>query len=569
MSAESEALYRAFVEVMSEGVLVVDPVTTCIEYTNHSFSKLFLISPEKLVGQCLADLLLPDDRQQIGWLLEVSKRHPAKGHVTLMCPGKPLLACISCTRIPGSDPPAVGVVLSPAVALFESQTLAAAILDQATEAIVLCDRDGRVTHANLAAHQLAGRDPCSLPFNEAFPLKIAKRVFDRSVNGSDIEETLTFSQLSAGGIVRGIRACLATPHEIILLLSAGPIGSPSEEILGTVITLTDISRQTEAETALFASENRYSQVVRQAEEGICLLDSIGTILDANPSLGRILGCEDSELIGRRICDLDFLSDFEPDRARLQEQAGKQALIGERRVTAKDGTRKWVEGSAKMMPNRTLLLIIRDVTERRLLEKEIAEITQREERRIGRELYDLLAQQLAGVSFLTKVLEQKLQAKAPRESKDAHRIGELIRVAIKQARDLAEGLCPMEFNADGLASALQELCRSSEQVSGIPCRFVLSGRPTLSDPATEAQLYLIARELVTASVEQAEASEVFVRFSATDISIELLVEHNGQAGEIEKPFRIVRYRASLIGADLRINPGTNSVQVICSLRQAGA
>jgi len=552
---------------MPEGALVIDPETRIV-YCNGSFSGLFLTVPDNLIGVCLADLVGPEDRKQLYRLLETAELlHFTKGHVTLMCPAAPVLTCMSCAVLPGVSPPVFGVVLSPAAALFESQTLAAAILDQATEAIVLCDHSGRVTHANLAAHRLAGRDPCSMPFNEAFPLKRRVIGFRGPTECSEIEERLLFSQLSAGRIVRGIHACLALAHRhVILLLSAGPIGNGTDKSFGTVVTLTDITRQTEVESALRASENRYSQVVQQAAEGICLLDPTGEILDANPSLGLLLGRRAEDLVGRRIRDVDFLSQLEPDRARLQEEAERQTVIGERCLNWEDGTPRFIEGSAKIMPNGTLLLIIRDITERRLLEKEIAEITRREERRIGRDLYDLLAQQLAGVGFLTKVLEQKLQARGLEESQDAHRIGELVREAVKQTRDLAEGLCPIEFNADGLTSALKELCNSSEKHSGIRCRFTVSGSPVFADAASEAQLYLIARELVRASVSLADANHLTVRLEGGDRTTQLVIEHDGTLRGIETPLKIVRYRASLIAADLSVRREAQFLQVRCTLRQ---
>ncbi|MFB3904026.1 MAG: PAS domain S-box protein [Acidobacteriota bacterium] len=565
-SVEPDVAYQTLVETMSCGVLVVDAETSQILYCNVAFSELFLTSPANLVGVCLVDLLRPEDREHLSWLLSQATRRPARAHITLMSPARSVLTCMSSALLPGVNPPALGIVLSPAVALFESPTLAAAILDQATEAIVLCDRTGRVTHANLTAHRLAGRDPCSLPFEQAFPLKRPVAGFGIQAPRLEPEEMFSFSELSAGRVVRGIHAYLpVVDRRIMLLLSAGPIGNAPDENLGTVITMTDISRQMEAENALRASENRYSQVVEQAEEGICLLDASGEILDANPSLGRILGCSSEQLIGRKIRDLTFLSELEPDRPQLQLEAERRTVIGERRIQQTDGTPRTIEGSAKLLlPNGTLLLIIRDITERRLLEKEVLEINRREERRIGRDLHDLLAQQLAGVGFLTKVLEQKLQSKGLEESKDAHRIGELVREAVLQTRSLAEGLCPIEFNADGLPTALQEICRSSQRIFDLQCRFVASDSPVLADEASAMQLYLITREVLSAS-KQAGARHVTVRLESVEGRINLWIEHDGQSQGAEKTLDIVRYRASLIGAELSVRREPKTVLVRCTLK----
>src|SRR5215468_4662723 len=54
-------------------------------------------------------------------------------------------------------------------------------------------------------------------------------------------------------------------------------------------------------------------------------------------------------------------------------------------------------------------IAREVTERRRLEKEILEISTREQRRIGHDLHDGVCQQLSGIAFISDVLAGKLDA----------------------------------------------------------------------------------------------------------------------------------------------------------------
>ena len=53
-----------------------------------------------------------------------------------------------------------------------------------------------------------------------------------------------------------------------------------------------------------------------------------------------------------------------------------------------------------------------IVERRRLEHELLEITEKERLRIGLDLHDDLGQQLAGIALMTKGLEIKLQKRAP-------------------------------------------------------------------------------------------------------------------------------------------------------------
>jgi signal transduction histidine kinase len=61
---------------------------------------------------------------------------------------------------------------------------------------------------------------------------------------------------------------------------------------------------------------------------------------------------------------------------------------------------------------------RDITERRRLEKEILDITERERRLIGQELHDGMGQALTGIAVKCKGLALQLKGKSSEEMKEA-------------------------------------------------------------------------------------------------------------------------------------------------------
>ena len=68
----------------------------------------------------------------------------------------------------------------------------------------------------------------------------------------------------------------------------------------------------------------------------------------------------------------------------------------------------------------------DVTDRRVLEAAVLDISEREQVRIGQDLHDGLGQHLTGVAFMSKVLQQKLADSAlPSAATDAARIAQLV------------------------------------------------------------------------------------------------------------------------------------------------
>src|SRR5436305_8499097 len=98
-------------------------------------------------------------------------------------------------------------------------------------------------------------------------------------------------------------------------------------------------------------------------------------------------------------------------------------------------------------------IARDITERKRLEREILETSNREQRRIGHDLHDGVCQQLAGIAFMSSTLADELEEKGAAESSQAEQISMLINDAINQTRGVARGLFPVRLEENGLFSAL--------------------------------------------------------------------------------------------------------------------
>src|SRR5205814_2775595 len=101
-------------------------------------------------------------------------------------------------------------------------------------------------------------------------------------------------------------------------------------------------------------------------------------------------------------------------------------------------------------------IATDITERRRLEAEVLEISEREQRRIAQDLHDGLGQHLTGVVHLVAGLQARLGERSLAEAADAARIVKLLDDAVAQTRSLARGLHPVQAETGGLMSSLEQL-----------------------------------------------------------------------------------------------------------------
>ena len=142
-------------------------------------------------------------------------------------------------------------------------------------------------------------------------------------------------------------------------------------------------------------------------------------------------------------------------------------------------------------NTHWLVIFRDITDRKHLERKILEISERERRRIGQDLHDGLGQHLAGIELMSQVLEQELASKNKTAAMKVNEIGRYVRDAISQTRSLARGFSPVTLESEGLLSALKDHGDDAEDVpSGLPAGFeggsgnsrFGGGNPSISDRA---------------------------------------------------------------------------------------
>ncbi|MBW7991256.1 MAG: PAS domain S-box protein [Planctomycetes bacterium] len=219
-------------------------------------------------------------------------------------------------------------------------------------------------------------------------------------------------------------------------------------------------------------------------------------------------------------------------------------------------------------NKKLLL---EIEGRKHLEKEILNISEREQKRIGQELHDSIGQQFTGIAFLTKVLEQKLTDKLPDEAADAAEIKKLVNQAMDQMRRLARGLHPVDLDADSLTSALQELAATTENLFGIRCTFKYDKPIQIDDTEVATHLYRITQEAITNAIKHGKTKNIHIELGQNRDKSVLKVENDGldfpeefEAIGTGMGLQIMDHRADIIGASLDIHKAAEGGTIVtCS------
>jgi PAS domain S-box-containing protein len=213
-----------------------------------------------------------------------------------------------------------------------------------------------------------------------------------------------------------------------------------------------------------------------------------------------------------------------------------------------------------------------ITERKRLEHELLEITEKERRRIGLDLHDDLGQKLSGIALMTKGLELKLAKLGAEEAQDAARIHTLVRQAMNHASDLAHDLATLDLKANDLPAALEGLAAHAAELFQISCRFKAQGDIPPLDLNTVTQLYKIAQEAVTNAIKHGKTKRVTLALAGQTDHVVLSVQNNGlpfpdlhSHSRTGMGLRIMHYRANLIGASLSIKAaGHNGTLLTCSV-----
>src|SRR5438128_8711647 len=162
-----------------------------------------------------------------------------------------------------------------------------------------------------------------------------------------------------------------------------------------------------------------------------------------------------------------------------------------------------------------------------LEKQIIEVSEYEQQRIGRDLHDGLCQFLAAIgcaatSLKIDLKEQKLNELAA----GAAEIEKLLSESVKQARDLSHGLVPVQLNEAGLPAALQELAASTTRLLPVECTFESAGQTGVGQNGKATHLYRIAQEAIHNATKHGKAHKIDIRLSANASVTSLSIADDG-------------------------------------------
>lgn len=214
-----------------------------------------------------------------------------------------------------------------------------------------------------------------------------------------------------------------------------------------------------------------------------------------------------------------------------------------------------------------------VIERVAMQRKLSDFGDEVQRKLGQELHDTVAQEIAGIRMLAEVLQQRIEGGNSDAATAAH-LAEASRQAQAHVRSLARGLVPATIAAGGLRAAVEQLAERMEAEFGLLCEFQNPLEIIIEDSRAATNLYYIAQEAVSNAVRHGKAKRVIVALALDGGDLVLRVRDDGCGFQSERPgartgsgLRIMEYRARLIGGSLGIISEPDSgTTVICRVRK---
>lgn len=177
-----------------------------------------------------------------------------------------------------------------------------------------------------------------------------------------------------------------------------------------------------------------------------------------------------------------------------------------------------------------VMFMEDITKTKTIEKQtlhaILQGQEQERRRIAQEIHDGLGPLFSSLTMHIESLEEIIEEKTPDFIFQCSILRELSKTIAQDIRSISHDLMPSAVEDFGLATALENLCKSTNEVSKSEINFYAANLTERLDKNVELGLYRIGQELLNNALKYAKAESIVIQLIKHDDSIVLMVEDDG-------------------------------------------
>jgi PAS domain S-box-containing protein len=369
---ESQELSKNIINTVREPLIVLDQDLRVVT-ANRSFYNVFNAKPEETEGQLIYDLGnkqwdIPKLRELLENILpnkttfdnyEMEHDFAAIGRHTMLLNARQIKRALGKERI-------ILLAIEDITErrLSEEKLLLAAIVQSSKDAIIAKSLDGIITSWNKGAEEIYGYTESEI-IGKSISVLAPPDIPDKMTNilrkiklGESIDSYETVRRRKDG-------------QYIYVFLTVSAVYDAEGRILGVSTIARDITERKRLENLLIESETQYRLLFETANDGILLIEkNEGKIAHMNPSVEKMLGYSAKESIGNKLQNVGLIidnGDFQITMKNLNEKG----LLRYNDVPVKTKSGQYIYTDTYLVDKAIFAQCnIRDITERKLKEKEI-------------------------------------------------------------------------------------------------------------------------------------------------------------------------------------------------------
>ena len=420
---KTEERYRNILDEIDEGYYEVD-LQGNFTFCNDAATRMLGYSPQELVGMSFRQYMTKENaRKAFAYYHNIFKTGESAGmmeYEIVRKNGTKATIETSVNLIRNEDGDIVGFrgisrdvteKVKMDQALKESETLYRAIFEHAGFGMTLTDlRTGEIVKANKKACEDLGYTP------EELIGKNSESYF--TVSTGDLQGTVIKSLLKEGGWT-GIAKLVTKKGSIKEILNSSVLVTIGGKKYSHAIRV-DMSEQKRVEKALRESEARFRSIFETAADPIFLTDLENRkIIDVNPAVRRYLGYAKEALLGRTMNDITAVDAVADAEVMIENLRKHGKYFYESIHIDHKGKEIFVEISSRIIQQKgeeIILSYVRDITQRKKIEDELAKYRSRLEYLVKERTQKLAATQtelikkerLATLGQLTATVSHELR-----------------------------------------------------------------------------------------------------------------------------------------------------------------
>ncbi len=247
------------------------------------------------------------------------------------------------------------------------------VVASAMDAIITLDESQRVIVFNRAAEKTFGCSSYEVmgkPLDRFLPLQFRAAHHEHIRRFGDAG--VTTRSMTSPSILSAVRA---NGEQFPIEATISQVQVEGQKLY-TVI-LRDITERKRAEETLRQSEARFRSIYEQAAVGIEQVALDGHLLMVNATLCRMLGYEESELLGKRTEEITHPDDYarEVELLNIMQRDRQRSYEIEKRYRHRDGSTVWVQVTSSMVNGSAgeplyRISVIQNITERKRAEEQL-------------------------------------------------------------------------------------------------------------------------------------------------------------------------------------------------------